>query len=358
MKPRRLAYILNIFPKLSETFIATELAELRRRGIELRIFSLLPPRDEIRHGMVRAAGLDELVSYDVGHFSDLVRRFNPDLLHAHFAKEATARARELSAEIGVPFTFTAHGYDIHRKPPADFRDRAAAAAAVVTVSEVNAAYIVRTFGVPRERIAVVPCGVDTQQFSPDRAAGLPPAPPLVLCVARHVAVKNLGLLLKACAILKVDGVDFRCVMIGDGPLRASLETDRARLNLGEIVEMPGAADQETVARLWQQSAVGVLTSENEGMPVCLMEAAACGVPVVATAVGGVPELVQDGATGLLVPPAEPAALAAALGRLLTDAELRSRMGKAARAHAETAFSAARQADALLKLWSRVLEGSV
>ena len=114
MNPRRLAYVLNIFPKLSETFIAGELAELSRRGVELRIFSLLPPHDELQHDIIRHAGLDRLTSYDVASFADKVKKFRPDLLHAHFAKEATEKARELSADCGAPFTFTAHGYDIHR----------------------------------------------------------------------------------------------------------------------------------------------------------------------------------------------------------------------------------------------------
>src|SRR5580765_7801686 len=109
MSPRRIAYVLNIFPKISETFIAGELAELRRRGVELRILSLLPPRNEPQHDLIRRAGLDKLVEYDVSKFADVVRAFQPDLIHAHFAKEATETARKLSIQTGVPFTFTAHG---------------------------------------------------------------------------------------------------------------------------------------------------------------------------------------------------------------------------------------------------------
>ena len=359
MRPRRLAYILNIFPKLSETFIATELAELRRRGVELRILSLHPPREQVQHAIVRSAGLDRLASYEVAAFPDIVRDFQPDLLHAHFATEATAKARELGAQTTLPFTFTAHGYDIHRQPPADFQQRAEAAQAVVTVSEANAAYIAQRFQVAPARIEVIPCGVDTQRFRPPAAVDVSaPSLPLILCVARHVAVKNLGLLLAACGRLRDSGVRFRCRMVGDGPLRAELEAERARLGLEDVVQMPGAADQEIVAQWWQRAAVGVLTSQNEGMPVSLMEAAASGVPVVATAVGGVPELVRDGVTGLLVPPADPDGLAAALRRLLTDTELRRRMGRAARERAEARFTVARQADALLALWSRVLKGPV
>jgi hypothetical protein len=149
MSPRRLAYVLNIFPKLSETFVAGELAELRRRGIQVQILSLLPPREELRHEIISRAGLDQVVCYDPKRFSEIVQDFQPDLLHAHFATDATTKARELSAESGIPYSFTAHGYDIHRKPPPDFFDRAMAARAVITVSESNAAWIQQLFGVPR-----------------------------------------------------------------------------------------------------------------------------------------------------------------------------------------------------------------
>ena len=85
MTPKRIAYVLNIFPKLSETFIAGELAELRRRGVELRILSLLPPRDEMQHEIVRGAGLDQLVEYEEKNFLAQLQSFKPDLIHAHFA---------------------------------------------------------------------------------------------------------------------------------------------------------------------------------------------------------------------------------------------------------------------------------
>ena len=376
MTLQRIAYVLHIFPKLSETFVAGELAELRRRGVEVRILSLLPPREELQHEIIRRAGLTEITTYDVAKFADVIREFKPQLLHAHFATEATARARELSVECGVPFTFTAHGYDIHRKPPEDFRARALTASAVVTVSDANADYIANTFHVPREHLRVIPCGVDTNEFCPSQGTmassrraepsrllncdgGTPslPVPLWIVCVARQVKVKNLGLLLDACAELRRRGLEFRCAMVGDGPLHEELKTKRAELGLQTFVQMPGALEQREVLQWWQHAAVGVLSSENEGMPVCLMEAAACGVPVVAPAVGGIPELVRDGETGLLTKPNDLESLVAALERLLRDKELRSQFGAAARQRAVEKFSVRRQVDRLLEVWSSVLEVS-
>src|SRR5439155_957415 len=121
------------------------------------------------------------------------------------------------------------GYDIFRKPPADFAQRAGAASAIITVSEANARYIAKTFGVPAAHIHVIPCGVDGERFSP-RGERL--EPPHVVCVARLKPVKNLGLLLEACAALQARGVEFRCVLVGEGPCRDDLEAMRARLGGG------------------------------------------------------------------------------------------------------------------------------
>lgn len=350
MRGLRVAYALRVFPKLSETFIVGELAELRRRGAEVLILSLERQREELRHATVAAAGLDEATEYDPGRFDEAMARFRPHLVHAHFATEATAVARELGRRHDVPYTFTAHGYDIFRKPPGDFADRVEAASALVTVSEANAEHIVRTFGVPRGKLHVIPCGIDLDVFRP----GDDPDPRLIVAVARLNPVKRLDVLLDACALLRDRGVDFRCVVVGEGPCRPELEERHRRLGLGALVELRGAAEQAEVVGWWRRAGVAVLSSEREGMPVCLMEAAASGVPAVAPAVGGIPELVADGETGLLYPALEPAALAEALERVLRDRALAARLGLAARARAEERFSVARQVDDLGRVWAEAI----
>jgi glycosyltransferase involved in cell wall biosynthesis len=354
-RPLRVAYLINVFPKLSETFIANELAELRRRGVDLRVLSLRQPEEGLRHGFIEDAGLEQLTCRDHARFEAVLRDFQPDLLHAHFATEPTEAARHWSQRLDVPYTFTAHGYDIRRKPPADFAERALQARALVTVSEANLRHIVETFGVPAGHIRIIPCGVDTERFAPAPAPARGPADaPLILAVARHVKVKNLSLLLEACGLLRDRRVAFRCALIGDGPLRPELEQQHATLGLGAAVRFLGALAQEEVLGWWQRADVATLTSENEGMPVALMEAAACGVPAVATAVGGIPELVQPGITGLLATPGDPASLADAFQALLQDPKRRQAMSKAARARAQQRFSLAGQIDALLALWQEVL----
>lgn len=350
MSTLRVAYVLRVFPKLSETFIAGELAELRRRGVELLILSQLPPREELRHRLVGEAGLDAVTVYEPERFAGALRAHRPHLLHAHFATEATAQARDLAAAAGLPFTFTAHSYDIYRKPPADIAARAAAAAAVVTVSEANRAFMAASLGIPAERVSVIPCGVDLDVFSPNGG----PVKPLVVCVARLNPAKRLEVLLAACALLRDRGVRFRCAVVGEGRCRDELERTHAELRLDGVVELVGAAPQHEVREWWRRASVATLSSVREGAPVALMEAAACGVPAVAPAVGGVAELIDDGRTGFVTRPGDPVGLADGLERLLTDDGLRRRLGAAARRRAEERFSVTTQVDRLLELWEGVL----
>jgi colanic acid/amylovoran biosynthesis glycosyltransferase len=352
MSSWHLAYVVNAFPKLSETFIAQELAELVRRGMEVRVLSLNRPTETIHHRLIREAGLLQRTRYEVAEFERELRAFRPDLLHAHFSTQPSAAARELASALSLPFTFTAHGYDVYRRPPADFRERAAAASAVVTVSFANSEHIHSAFGVPRDHIFVVPSGVDTDLFHPPEKP--PVGVPHVLCVARLKPVKNLGLLLRACRRLIDRGVELHCTVIGEGPSRGELEAARERLDLAATVTLAGAADQDRVAECWRQASVGALSSLSEGMPVSLMEAAASGVPVVAPRVGGIPELVVHGETGLLFEAGDEAGMASALKTLLTRPALREAFGANARRRALERSSIHQQIDSLLALWSRIL----
>ncbi len=295
-----------------------------------------------------------MTCYDASQFASLLRNFRPQLIHAHFATEPTAAAREWAKELEIPFTFTAHGYDIRRKPPPDLPNRAAAARFVVTVSQANARHLAEHFGVPAERLRVIPCGVDIARFRPIDRGREPAHTPLILCVARHVKVKNLGMLLESCALLRERGVKFRCVSVGDGVCRAELEELRSKLDLREIVEFAGAQEHTHVLTWWQRADIAVLTSDDEGMPVSLMEAAACGVPAVAPAVGGIPELIEHNVTGLLTPPRDPHAFVAALQELIDDPLRTVEMGRAARRRIEERFSVTRQVNSLLAAWSEAL----
>lgn len=352
MNLRRIAYVINAFPQLSETFIAEEISEVLRRGISVRVFSLRKPKEERQHEIISESKLLEKTDYQPEHFKAVLEEFKPVLIHAHFATKATATARGLAKEIGIPFTFTAHRYDIYSKAPDDFFERSMAAGGVVTVSDANVDYISKSFGVPKNRIHMIPCGVDTRRFRP---SGKRAVPPHIVCVARLKPFKNQKLLLEACAELRSRGRSFRCIIVGDGPTGDELHALRSRLGLDELVELVGPAVQSEVLYWWQRASIAVLPSESEGMPVCLMEAASCGLPVVACAVGGIPEMIRDGVSGILTPSGDAAALAAALEKLLLDPGLSERMGLEARKRAIERFSIVRQVDQLLAFWTDVIK---
>lgn len=344
------AYVVNMFPKLSETFVVHEIANLVRRGVTCRVLSLKAPTETLRHRVVDTLPLDRMCFFDEAAFRRALAVDPPDVVHAHFATEPARVARGIAGDLGLPFTFTAHGYDVYRKPPADLAERIRVAAAVVTVSQANADHLAGCFGAEAARLHVLPCGVDLDRFTPapDRVE-----PATIVCVARLRPVKNLGVLLQACRLLKERGTAFRTVVIGEGPSLPELAAERTGLGLEADVHFAGAQDQTAVLDWWQRATAGVLTSRSEGMPVSLMEAAACGVPAVAPAVGGIPELIVDGVTGFVTPPNDASAVAAGLDRILTDPALRARMSAAARTRAESHFSAARQVEALLSLWGAV-----
>jgi glycosyltransferase involved in cell wall biosynthesis len=174
-------------------------------------------------------------------------------------------------------------------------------------------------------------------------------------VASLEAVKGHRYLIEACRILKERGIDFHCELVGDGPLRQDLERQIARSGLGGRVRLLGGQPRARVAQLLANAHAAALAShptkdgKREGIPVALMEAMSAGLPVVATAISGIPELVQSEVTGLLVPSGDPVALADALERLTTDRALCERLGRAARSKVMRAFSLRASAATLLGL---------
>jgi glycosyltransferase involved in cell wall biosynthesis len=206
---------------------------------------------------------------------------------------------------------------------------------VTAVSETVAGTVV-ALGVPRERITVIPNGVDVERFrvppAPRAELGAADGVPLIGSVGCLAPRKDQGTLLEALARLDARGVAYRCALVGDGPDRAALEAQVARLGLGERVRFLG--ERPDVERLLPALDLFVLSSREEGIPNALLEAMAAGRASVATAVGGTPEVMEDGVSGWLVPPHDADALAAALADALARPAEAARRAAAARAAAE------------------------
>lgn len=367
----RILYVVSMFPCWSETFIVREIHALLKRGADVRIISLkrgaeafvqsdaevlldrvfysLPwhrnvagvCRQLLRQPAVTvsfplmlvrklwrnpAALAKSLVAWfrTLGLLRD-VAAFAPDHVHAHWATYASTAAFAISKHIGRPFSFTAHAHDIYLDDHL-MNEKLAAASFVAAISHFNREFIRRRYAAAANaRIEIVHCGVPARELHGADHGGR-----LVLSVGRLDEIKGFPVLLDACRLLKDQGVDFRCEIIGDGPLRSVLRDRVAALDLGTHVAMLGARPSQEVKQKLAGASVFVLASQRsrqgnmDGIPVALMEAMASGTPVVSTEVSGIPELVEDGRTGLLVAPGDPAALARAIRRLFEDETLRAR----------------------------------
>ena len=388
------AYILKRYPRYSETFVVTEILAHEEAGANIEIFALRPPSDshfQDAIGRVRApvtyipfervrtddfwatlrqasdslprlwqvlseiADEDARTVYQAVIVAQLAAERGISHLHAHFATSATSVARLAARLADVTYSFTAHAKDIYGPEVRDddLERKLVDASAVVTVSDYNLSHLRRTFGAAADRVTRVYNGLPLDEFpysSPDVR------PPLILCVGRLIEKKGLADLIDACAILDHSGRSFSCHIIGEGPLEGSLREQIDRLRLNARVLLLGPRPRiEVVRHLRQASAFAapcVVSSDGDrdGLPTVLIEAMAVGTPCVATAVTGIPELVSDELTGLIVDEHHPYALAVALDRLLTDPGLRVRLATAGRAHIERSFDARGNAQQIRRLF--------
>jgi glycosyltransferase involved in cell wall biosynthesis len=183
-----------------------------------------------------------------------------------------------------------------------------------------------------DKIHVVHCGVDLDEFvpAPPDPAARSPQPARLLAVGRLVAVKGHGVLVEAVARLVRDGLEVVATMVGEGPRRAGLEALARDFGVAERIRFTGAVGQDDIRRFYAEADVFCLPSFAEGLPAVLLEAMASGVPVVASRITGIPELVEDGVSGILVPPGRADRLADAVRDLLADRARRERIAAAAR----------------------------
>jgi colanic acid/amylovoran biosynthesis glycosyltransferase len=388
----RIGYVVTCYPRYSETFIVNEILAHEAAGCSLNIFSLrrttdthfqnaisrvrapvtyLPtqrPKTQTFWDMVQAAaavapevwstlqharGASVMDVYQALALAHDVRRRGITHLHAHFANSAATVTRLAARFASIPYTFTAHARDIFHESvnPDELRLKASEAAAVVTVSDYNQNYLEATCGPAAARIERIYNGLELDAFpyrSPERR------PPHIVAVGQLIEKKGFRHLIAACALLAERGRRFGCSIIGSGRLEEELRRDITRRCLNDVVELLGPRPHSDVIRLVHDAAVFAAPcveghdGDRDGLPTTLLEAMALGTPCVSTPVTGIPEAVRPGVTGLLVPEADPVALAHAIERLLDDAQLRAALAERARLLIEQQFdvrtSAARLRD--------------
>ena len=259
-------------------------------------------------------------------------------LHAHFAGVPTTAARYASRLLGIPFSFTAHARDIYVEGRQDRPGLAASlkqAAFAVTCTEYNREYLTQRFPqVPAGKIHRVYHGIDPDRFAVrrERDAG----PMRILAVGRLQRKKGLHVLFEACGILHGLGREFTVIIAGDGPEKERLTRLAQERGIQGRVLFLGEVTQEEILPAYASADVLALpclverSGDRDGLPNVILEALAAGLAVVTTPVSGIPEVIEEGVTGLLVPSEDPAALAAALERLMDDPDLARRLGEAGR----------------------------
>lgn len=386
MSDLRVLYVVSLFPCWSETFIVREIHELVRRGVDVRILSLRHPSESFvqsdaqallgrviypprglallgrwlrealsapRRSLVELAELTVALLRDpvawakslvvwartLGVMAEL-RRLRAQHVHAHWATYPSTAAMWIAQRTQLRFSFTAHAHDIFVNDQL-LRHKLRRAAFGVTISSFNRHFLAERV-TPRalDVLRIIHCGVapDRLRFEPSGRV-----PGRILSVGRLDPIKGFEYLIDACARLAADGVAFDCQIIGDGPLRPALEQRIARLGLQDRVRLLGALPQERVQAAMREASVFALAcvvtpaGDRDGIPVALMEAMACGLPVVSTEVSGIPELVIDGITGRLAPAGNAQALAQCLAQQLADTAQARQMALAARAHVEREF---------------------
>jgi glycosyltransferase involved in cell wall biosynthesis len=264
----------------------------------------------------------------------LMRRESIDVLHAHMPR-ASVPGAVLARLARVPVVIShEHGSALEGKIARRLLDRyvvAPLSTKMLAVSEWDRRNIIEREGIAPGRIDVMPNGIPAPpQYGPDPRdeLGVPAGVPLIGAVGRLFPEKGYDDLIRAVALLAGRGRALYCVILGDGPQEQQLRRLAAELGIGERILMPGR--RSDIPDVIRALGIAILPSRREGSPLAMLEYMAGAAPIIATAVGGVPELVSDGVHGLLVPPEDPPALAAAIERLLDDPALAARLGEAAR----------------------------
>ena len=396
----RLGYLYSRYPVISQTFCDAEMLALERLGLDLAIGSIYSPLTSLRHehisclrAPIHYAPPQEILrvseknakiagrwprnlverhderygpvvkaeqrARNALYFADFFARNGVDHVHVHFANRAAHTAVFLKEISGIPFSVTAHGQDFMKDLGSDDLLREICAAAEFVAAETDYSRELLRQRCPDSacKIHRVYNGIDLERF-PAPALATMNHVPRIISVGRLVEFKGFEHLIDACAELARRGFDFSCDIIGDGPLRDRLRLKVDSLNLSSRVNLLGSLSQGAVLEKLQTADLFTLASvtDSEGasdvFPTVIVEAMASARPVVSTRLAGIPELMIDGETGLLVSPADTTALTEALQKLLCDRELRVRYGCAGRARIERHFRIEHTVAPLLKLFEQ------
>lgn len=354
----------------------------RLLGAHLRLLRRSPKRWisalklalKTRPAGIKALAWQGFYFLEAGVLADHLLRRSVVHLHNHFGNSSCSVSMIASEISGIPYSYTAHGPSEFFEPHYWRIDQKCARAAFVSAIShyARAQCMIFTPQAHWDRIRIVHCGVIPalygQPANPDaanpdapdaaRQASAPLSGPEIVFVGRLAAVKGVAVLIEAMAGLRARHPGARLTLVGDGGERQALEAKVRAADLEGMVHFAGYQDQEGVAAILARADIFALPSFAEGVPVVLMEAMASRLPVIATRVAGVPELVEDGVSGFVVPPGDLDSLMQSLDRLLQDPDLRARMGAAGRAKVMADYDVTAEARWLAQLFAGVQAGAL
>ncbi len=381
---KKIAYLLKMFPRFSETFILNEILELERQGVFLHIYSMKNPNESFKQKGVNkvmstityipepicflpimflknikttlpivTSNLKLFVKSPARYFqawifclrikdakackrlltaayiARIFQKEGIEHLHAHFANAPTTVAMFVHLLTGIPYSFTAHAKDIYLSKKNILQKEICEAEFVVTCTDYNRKYLagISKNGTP---IHTVYHGIDYKVFVNrkdekkclDKSNEFPKDQPIILSVGRLVEKKGFDCLIRACTLLQNWDIDFQCQIVGEGPLESTLKELIRDIKLEDKIQILKFLPQERLVSKYEQAALFALScqitknGDRDGIPNVLLEAMAMGLPVVATSVSGITELVESEQNGLLVPPEDHFALARAMKQIL------------------------------------------
>ena len=282
-----------------------------------------------------------------------------DHLHAHFAHDPALIAYLVHRMTGIPFSFTAHARDLYQVPEKVLVDRIRRANAIVTCCQANMDYLNQIATSQQAKFSLIYHGVNLKDFEPlsNTEASVASKKPLILSIGRLVEKKGFQDLLQALLLVKAKGKDFQCTIYGDGPLCKELREWIAEHDMAGEILLMGDRNQHELISVYQHATLFILTpiqtqdGDRDGIPNVIVEAMAVGLPVITTAVSGIPELVENNQNGLLYQPHDVEGISSGIIELLRDTEKRRQFGRAGSKKVMEQFDITQAAKRLKTLYS-------
>ncbi|ADI74122.1 glycosyl transferase group 1 [Methanohalobium evestigatum Z-7303] len=387
----KIVYLLSKFPKLSESFILNEIFNLKRKGFDIYIFSIYKPSESIVHDELDNELLNKTYYFDItyvlknlpkfikyylkyiikelldkrlplhatkmAYFSIIIEKIDINHIHAHFATKA-AHARVLSNIFGLSYTLTAHAYDLYRNPNISHLKRTLDDAEYnITISEYNKNYMKNVIG-SNNNINVIRCGIDYEKFKPTNKQNNS-SRVKILSVSRLIEKKGHIYLIRSIPEVIKHCTNCEFIIVGSGELENELKKLVEELNIKEYVNFVGDVTDYELIEYYNTADIFVLpcvidkNGDRDGIPVAMMEAMSMELPVISTNVSGIPELVENENTGLIIPEKNVKQLTNAIIRLCKNPDERKKMGIKGRQIIVNKFNIDKETDKLGNLFKKV-----